>query len=439
MQTIQFRYAPSQPLDVVLLLSSGQDAEVTITRGEGAPLEVRLSASRRLQLLDRALGWVRIEVRILAGAPSLTVQLEQDDEIAACVLGDPQRAVQVTLLPLWDEASPGPTRLLGAEIPRDDAEVRVWYATNRRPLDGADPSPRYGADVDDRVHYGTCAVFVPRSHKIGSIGAGWWKRLLRGDDRLQLVSTDALSAPEFWRGVADQFVGERDAVLFVHGYNTTFEQAALRTAQIGFDLQVRGPMAFFSWPSAGRLDEYIVDGNVIDVSGEVLAEFVLGFAEQSGATRVHVIAHSMGTRGLHAAILRIHHDPSQRERARLGQIVLAAADLDAGKFATIAETYTTSCARTTLYVSGTDHAVQTSRWIYDRPRLGLRPPVAVHPRIDTISVTNADLTVLGHDYVATSRPVLVDLHAVMASQPAAQRFGLRGADDGAGPYWILGA
>ncbi len=60
--------------------------------------------------------------------------------------------------------------------PKADAEYRVWYATTRRPVDPADPSQGYTGERDDHVHYGTCRVFVPRSHKIGSVGSPWWKR-----------------------------------------------------------------------------------------------------------------------------------------------------------------------------------------------------------------------------------------------------------------------
>ena len=39
------------------------------------------------------------------------------------------------------------------------------------------------------------------------------------------------------------------------------------------------------------------------------------------------------------------------------------------------------------------------------------PPTLVLPGIDTVNVTNADLTMLGHGYVAEARDVLIDMHA----------------------------
>lgn len=98
---------------------------------------------------------------------------------------------------------------------------------------------------------------------------------------------------------------ERDAVIFVHGYNVSFEEAALRAAQLGFDLGIAGVMAFYSWPSKGSLKGYPADEASIEASEGFIADFLTRMASQSGAARVHIIAHSMGNRGLLRAIDRI--------------------------------------------------------------------------------------------------------------------------------------
>ena len=51
----------------------------------------------------------------------------------------------------------------------------------------------HSAAQDNVVHYESCRVFIPQSHKIGSIGPPWWKRLLTmTDDRLKLLAIDRL-------------------------------------------------------------------------------------------------------------------------------------------------------------------------------------------------------------------------------------------------------
>jgi hypothetical protein len=55
------------------------------------------------------------------------------------------------------------------------------------------------------VHYGSCQVFIPQSHKIGSIGSPWWKRLLTlTDDRLHLLSVNEIERTAYWDGIAAQ-------------------------------------------------------------------------------------------------------------------------------------------------------------------------------------------------------------------------------------------
>jgi esterase/lipase superfamily enzyme len=43
-----------------------------------------------------------------------------------------------------------------------------------------------------------------------------------------------------------QAAGERQALVFVHGYNVGFEDALKRIAQIAFDLDFRGACLLFS-------------------------------------------------------------------------------------------------------------------------------------------------------------------------------------------------
>jgi len=118
-------------------------------------------------------------------------------------------------------------------------EYMVWYATNRRPKDPRDANKGFSAQRDRTVHYGSCRVFIPKSHKIGSTGSPWWKRILSWtDDRLKLLETRDLDAATYWQSLAMHFDNiaqdDKSGVVFLHGYNVSFSDAALRAAQIGF-------------------------------------------------------------------------------------------------------------------------------------------------------------------------------------------------------------
>lgn len=61
--------------------------------------------------------------------------------------------------------------------------------------------------------------------------------------------------------------------------------------------------------------------------------------------------------------------------------------------------------------------------------------------MDTINVMNADLTMLGHGYVADARDVLQDMYDLFVhNAPPAKRFSLRKALNEKGqPFWLIGA
>ncbi|MBR0706268.1 alpha/beta hydrolase [Bradyrhizobium liaoningense] len=339
-------------------------------------------------------------------------------------------------------AKPISTSPIVVKTDNEGAQYAVWYGTNRKPIDAKAPNRGYSNERDDTTHYGKCIVSVPKSHKIGSIGSSWWKRLLsRTDDRLKITDVSELNEDAFWASAREHLAkvapGRRDVVIFVHGYNVSFSAAALRAAQVGFDLSIEGVMAFFSWPSQGILKGYISDEATIEASEVSLADFIEKFASEG--RRVHLIAHSMGNRGVLRAVNRIE-GTAKRRKALFGQIILAAADVDAGTFKNLCDSYVRSSSRATLYVSPKDRAVEASRWLHDFPRAGLLPPVMIVPGIDTINVVNSDISMLGHGYVAESRNVLQDMHALItAGTPPEKRFALqRTKTSDNEPYWIIG-
>ncbi|HYI39265.1 MAG TPA: alpha/beta hydrolase [Allosphingosinicella sp.] len=325
-------------------------------------------------------------------------------------------------------------------------EYRIWFGTNRKPIDAADISKGFSGARGGRTRHGYCDVFVPKSHEIGSIGSSALRRLLRwSDDRLKLRQVAALEPEPYWAAVADQVAqiepGKRHAVVFIHGYNVSFEEAAIRAAQIGFDLGV-GAMAFFSWPSKGLPTRraYQSDGQTIGASEAAIADFLVDFARLSGAETVHVIVHSMGNQGVLRAMNGIFTDAERRGGCRFGQIILAAADVDSETFGRLADAYRRLSARTTLYVSKRDLALKASAWFADYPRVGLYPPVSVFDGIDTVSVSNIDLTLLGHGYVGEARDVLQDMHRLIFDGAPPPRFGLKECRNDEGKaYWEVGA
>lgn len=320
---------------------------------------------------------------------------------------------------------------------------RVWFGTDRLLVERKGVLTGFSGHRANTVTYGHCDVTIPKTHRVGLTGSPWWRRILHGDDRLRVAGLNAMERDRFWEDVRRQLADKdpRDAIVFIHGYNVSFEEAALQTAQIGADLDVQGAMAFYSWPSRGRLLGYMNDEASIEASESHIARFLGDFVVQSGAARVHVIAHSMGNRGLLRAVNRIVTGAALRTGKPFGQIILAAPDVDTAVFQGLAAAYRDAAQRTTLYVSASDLAVRASRLIHGAARVGFTPPIAIYPGIETVNVTNVDLTLLGHGYVSNCRNVLIDMQALLRRNEAPdQREMLRPCQTDTGsPYWEIKA
>ena len=336
-----------------------------------------------------------------------------------------------------------------AGLPADVPLYEVWYGTNRKQADPVDPAKGFANERDPagRVYYGACTVEVPRTHQFGSLGTPFWKRWLRlkfTDDHLKLRKIERFeSVGEFLGQLRDELQAltesERSVLVYLHGYNTSFEDAALRAAQIGFDL--KAPVtAFYSWPSMAEPHRYTADIARVEASEAQIADFLTDIAATAGAARVHVIAHSMGNRGFARAVARITSQAAAGSGVRFGQIILAAPDLDVDLFRQLAAAYPKISERTTMYVSARDKALGMSSFLQDSIRAGFTPPVTVLDGIDTVEVTNIDLTVLGHGYFAEAQPVLYDIKELIDNnRPPQRRLRVDAHAEGGANYWVIRA
>lgn len=324
-----------------------------------------------------------------------------------------------------------------------DGEVYpVWFGTNRKPEGNG-----FGNERNDRVTLGRALVHVPEAHRFGEISSSFWDKLRRfdfrdGDLKLQKVETREREA--FFAEINEAMQNARDsgetphALFFLHGYNVGFDEAAIRAAQLGVDLKVPGATAFFSWPSRGNVAAYPADEACIEASEAAITGFLVDFAGRCGADKIHVIAHSMGNRGLLRALQRIAADAERRGKVKFGQIFLAAPDVDRDLFLDLARLYPEHAERTTLYASDGDKAVHLSAKLHDAPRAGYFTPYTVATGVDTVAVPDFDIDLLGHSYYAQAEALLHDIYDLMRhGLPPAQRQRIKPAKDGDLSFWEL--
>jgi esterase/lipase superfamily enzyme len=83
---------------------------------------------------------------------------------------------------------------------------------------------------------------------------------------------------------------ESGALVFVHGYNTSFDDAVFKTAQIAYDARFPGVPVAFVWPSLHSLTAYDYDRESASFSTDALLELHGGPVTGSDAYRVRCAA-----------------------------------------------------------------------------------------------------------------------------------------------------
>lgn len=333
-----------------------------------------------------------------------------------------------------------------AEVPPGAAtDVTVFFATDRA---ASNDHSAFTASRGSAMTYGHCKVSIPYGHRAGDLERPHWYHLEFSEDPtkhvvLQGVTTETVDQ---FRKDVDAEIGEtagKKVLLFVHGYNVTFKDAALRTGQLAFDLDLRGKgshgvAGFYSWPSSGKPAPYAADENNAEWTQLHLTEFLTTFLDTAPAHSVYLIAHSMGSRPTLRAIATLSSTHPELV-ARLHGLILAAPDIDADTFRTqIAPVFASTRLAGTLYVSSKDKPLAASMgWHGGYARLGdpAAGPVIVKgiETIDASEVDDGDF--LGHSYFAARPALLEDIFSLMSGSTAAQRFDLTHVDISAGRYW----
>ena len=154
---------------------------------------------------------------------------------------------------------------------------------------------------------------------------------------------------------------EKEAFVFIHGYNTRFADAAKRAAQLAADLGFDGAPILYSWPSRAAFSGYFEDEKTVEWTGPHLRSFLEQLAARSGASRIHLIAHSMGNRALSEAVQAIAKDDPTGSRPHFQEIVLAAPDIKVNMLKPLADAMAPLAKKVTLYTSTNDDALILAR------------------------------------------------------------------------------
>lgn len=292
---------------------------------------------------------------------------------------------------------------------------------------------------------GVCTVDIPWDHQIGMLEApSVLKFEFREDpDRdVVLERVDPLDYDHFVKDVRSRTAESAwpEALVYIHGYNSSFEAAARRAAQICYDIRFGGIAAMFSWPAAGSRWAYVADEKRVATAGQHLKRFLELLAKGGNLRRVHVIAHSMGNRCVLEALRR----SCDLGSCTLDRCVFAAPDVDRDQFqaslAAIVGSATATPARIglpTLYASAMDRALLASQLEHGHARAGdCRSGILLVDGLESVDASNLNTEYLGHSYVGNCPEMIADLKQMLDDRlPAARRARLAEKSVEQKKYW----
>jgi esterase/lipase superfamily enzyme len=323
------------------------------------------------------------------------------------------------------------------------AMVRVFYGTDRAIRPSAlSLSERYSSERGPSS-LGTVDVSIPAGHALGKLEQKFWPWHSENDaSRFFVVQrTEVLNKDQFISRLNETFarLDTRSALVFIHGYNVSFEDAALRSAQMAFDLDMKSLPAFFSWPSQGSAPRYTIDEQMAEWAEPHLRRFLETFANETRAESIIVLAHSMGSRPTTRALASLLSARPELQ-TRFKEIILAAPDIDADVFKDdLLPPLLEMQQRVTMYASSGDRALGASRAVHGAPRAGdAGRNIVILSGLETLDASSIDTDFLGHSYYGSTRALLTDINLLVnQNMRAARRPFLETRSVANVPYWVF--
>jgi len=330
------------------------------------------------------------------------------------------------------------------QIQVNENVVEVFFGTNRNYVETKDINQKFGKEQSEDLTLGFCDVSIPKEHKQGAmerplkfikIELSEWLT-----DHIMMTKLEEFAEDRFLRMLDEKIClsEKKDALIFIHGFNTTFAEAARRTAQISFDLLFKGATGFFSWPSTGTKFSYLADADKAEASVPDFSTFLMKILNGTEIERLHIIAHSMGSRVLTFSLKDLDKDISFQQKAHIiQQIILGAPDIDQKTFKkTLLPAFKKMGKGRTLYSSERDFPISLSEGFRGgRPRLGdAGKSIFVEEGLDTVEASGLS-TRDSHGYLFNTKEVLTDIFYLIVHGHGPLQRRLTAVDKGSLKYW----
>lgn len=308
--------------------------------------------------------------------------------------------------------------------------ARIYFATNRNPI-GGDPPTSFGTELGPfdgkALRYGYAEVDLDNKRLVpGSLKVAEERLFWRNENQPPVFG----SRETLDRLRADMCKNGRPTFVSIHGFNYTFEEAMVRTAQAQAFHGIDSNWFVFTWPSDGSSSRYHSDRADAEKSGlaagralETATRFLARLRKQDRCGEsVHLVAHSMGAYALRHAVQGLRSEHGDALPRLFDKIFLFAPDEDADAFesAEKLKLLPRMGHRIVVYHTTRDAALDTSVNTKGTPaRLGSGGPENTTQIADKVSVVDVSGIVddgkdrTNHQYYWRSPKVRSDVRAVI--------------------------
>lgn len=278
-----------------------------------------------------------------------------------------------------------------------DASIVSMLVTTTRAQSGDIGEP-YSGERGAAVDINEVVVSIPpeSNREVGEVQ--WPKKLPPNPERdfatLSTGKIDTADAARKWFAAHRKNNGR--LLVFVHGFNSRYEDAVYRFAQITHDSGTGAAPLLFTWPSRGSVFAYGYDKESTNYSRSALESVLITAAEDKAVGEITILAHSMGT-WLTVESLRQMAIRKGRIPPKISEVILAAPDLDIDVFRQQLADMGPDRPKFTIFVSRDDRALIVSRRISGNvDRLGqvnIEDP-AIRAQLESEGITVLDLSKL---------------------------------------------
>ncbi len=265
-----------------------------------------------------------------------------------------------------------------------------------------------GKGRGETLAFGRYDVSVPPNRRAGTLSLpSFWStnpRIHFTTLNNEIFASESLFRSQLKAQLLSRPAGRRTAVIFVHGYNTGYEDGLFRFAQFYTDVGLDDVPLHYSWPSAENLLRYGYDRDSMLYARDGF-KATIRTALAAGAERVLIIGHSMGSMLIMETLRDFAIASDSETRKKIGGVILVSPDIDIDVFRAQVRRIGKLPQPFVVFSSKRDRVLEfAASEIYGNARVGA---LKLDGALSDLDVTLIDVTeysngLLNHDTAITS-------------------------------------